>query len=81
MNKLILDILENVGTKIPQLKETETELSAKALELLQELETQIPEQYHDEIEAVMFQVFQLAEQGGFEVGMKYMSKLLLECLS
>lgn len=81
MNNLIPDIFENIGTKIPQLEEKEANLSTEALETIQKLEEHIPKQYHDDIETVMFQIFHLAEKGGFEIGMKYMSKLLFECLS
>lgn len=41
----------------------------------------MPQEFHDEIGRRFFEVSGIAERKGFELGMKYMAKLLLECLS
>lgn len=82
MNELLKKIFDNVNTVLPQqVSETESELSEETMKILQELESVIPEEYHDELEAKVFEVSGIAERSGFELGMKYMIRLLLECMS
>lgn len=81
MNKLIPDIFENINMKEFYQEEVESTPSSKAMETIQELKKKFPEESHDELEAKMLEVFCIAEKSGFEIGLKYMCRLLMECLS
>lgn len=81
MQKLILDIFDKVNIGIPDLTEMEQDLTEQIESILDAMLNQIPEEYHDDIGRHVFEVSGLAERKGFELGVKYMVKLLMECLS
>lgn len=81
MQKLILDIFDKVSVEIPDLIEMEEELTEQIEVILQVIEEQMPQEFYNEIEKHFFEISGLAERKGFELGMKYMAKLLFECLS
>lgn len=69
MQKLVLDIFDKVGTRIPYLSEGEEELAERVEIILQDLEIQVPQEYHDEISRCFFEVSGISERKGFELGM------------
>lgn len=81
MQKIILNIFDKVNIEIPNLAETEKDLSEQIESILDDMQVQIPQEYHDNIGRYIFEVSNIAERKGFELGMKYMAKLLVECLS
>lgn len=81
MQKIISEIFDRVNIGIPNLMETETELAKEIEEVLESVRAQIPQEYYDEIDRRLFEVSGMAEKKGFELGVKYMAKLFLECLS
>lgn len=81
MQKFILDIFDKVSVEIPDLPEAEKELAEQIEAIAQALDVQVPQEYHDEISRRLFEASCIAERKGFELGVKYMAKLLYECLS
>lgn len=81
MQKLILEIFDRVNVEIPHLPETEDDLTEQIEIILENVQEKIPREYHDEINRRCFEISGIAERKGFELGMKYMAKLLVECLS
>jgi ATP-dependent protease HslVU (ClpYQ) ATPase subunit len=80
-NKIINEIFTNINADNPLFKELEKRTADEIMEVLQEAEAAIPEEYHDLIETKTLEASCLAERNGFEAGMKYMCRLLMECLS
>lgn len=81
MQKLIIEIFDKVNINLPDLPETEQTIAKQVEAILADMEEQMPQEFHDEIGRRFFEVSGIAERKGFELGMKYMAKLLLECLS
>ena len=81
MNNMISDIFDNINMKVLCQEKIESASSSEAMEVIRELKKGFPEDCHDELEAKMFEVFCIAEKSGFEMGVKYMCRLLIECLS
>lgn len=81
MKKIILEIFDRVNLEIPDLPEMENDLSRQVEAILEIMREQVPQEYHDEIDRYLFEVSGIAERKGFELGAKYMAKLLIECLS
>ena len=81
MQKLILDVFDRVNIEIPNLMEMEKDLSEQIESILDEMQDQIPQEYLDDVGRRIFEISNIAERKGFELGMKYMAKLLIECLS
>lgn len=81
MQKIILQIFDKVNTDIPGLADTEDEVAKEVEAVLESMQGLIPQEYCDEIDRRLFEVSGIAERKGFELGIKYMAKLLMECLS
>lgn len=81
MQKLILEIFDRVNVDIPQMSETEKDLTEQIEIILENIQEKMPQEYHDEINRRFFEISGIAEKKGFELGMKYMAKLIVECLS
>ena len=81
MSKIILDIFDRVSTEIPNLVEIEDYLSREVEDIIDGMQGTIPKEYHDELNQKVLEVSCIAERKGFELGVKYMAKLLLECFS
>ncbi len=81
MQKMILDIFDRVNSEIPNLAETERAMSQEIEAVLEAAQEKIPQEYHDELDRSLFEAASLAERKGFELGVKYMAKLFIECLS
>lgn len=81
MQKLILEIFDRVNVEIPDLPEIEKDLSEQIEAIWEELQLLVPQKYYDEISRRLFETAGIAERRGFELGAKYMAKLLMECLS
>lgn len=81
MHELILEIFDMVNVKIPDLPETEQNIEGHAKEFLATIEKHTSQAFCDDIEKSFFEVLGIAERKGFELGVKYMAKLLFECLS
>lgn len=77
---IILQIFDKVNTGIPSLEDAEGELAKEVEAVMEAMQGQIPQEYHDEIDRRLFEVSGMAERKGFELGVKYMAKLLMECL-
>ena len=77
MQKMIMEIFDKVNVEIPDLTNMEKDLANQAEAILENLQTQ---EYYDEISRRIFEVAGIAEKKGFELGAKYMVKLLVECL-
>lgn len=80
MQKIILQIFDKVNTDIPGLADTEDEVAKEVEAVLESMQGLIPQEYCDEIDRRLFEVSGIAERKGFELGVKYMAKLLMECL-
>lgn len=81
MRKMILDIFDKVNVEIPDLPRMEENLTEQIEDIVESIQEQMPQQYHDEISRRFFEVSGIAERKGFELGVKYMVKLFVECLS
>lgn len=81
MRKMILDIFDKVNVEIPDLPQMEENLTGQIEDIVESIQEQMPQQYHDEISRRFFEVSGIAERKGFELGVKYMVKLFVECLS
>ena len=79
MQKMIMEIFDKVNVEIPDLTNMEKDLANQAEAILENLQTQVPQEYYDEISRRIFEVAGIAEKKGFELGAKYMVKLLVEC--
>lgn len=80
MQKQILDIFDKVNVGIPNLPEMEKELSEQVDAIVENMQEHMPQEYHDEISRRLFEVSGIAERKGFELGVKYMARLFVECL-
>lgn len=81
MQKMILEIFDKVNVEIPDLPKIEENLTEQIEDIVESIQEQMPQQYHDEIGRRFFEVSGIAERKGFELGVKYMAKLFVECLS
>ncbi|MDE5697458.1 MAG: hypothetical protein K2I96_08630 [Lachnospiraceae bacterium] len=81
MQKLILEIFDRVNVEIPDLLKVEKDLTEQVEIILETMQERMPHEYHDDIGRYLFEVSGIAERKGFELGMKYMAKLLMESLS
>lgn len=81
MRKMILDIFDKINVEIPDLPRMEEDLARQVETVLENMQGKVPQRYHDEISRYFFEVSGIAERKGFELGVKYMTKLLVECLS
>lgn len=81
MQNIILDIFDGVNVKIPELPETEKELEEQIENILEAIQEQMPNGCHIEIDRYLFEVSGIAERKGFELGVKFITRLLAECLS
>lgn len=81
MQKLILEIFDQVNVEIPDLPEMEKDLSKQIDAVWEKLEGYVPQEYQDEFSRRIFEAAGIAERKGFELGVKYMAKLFVECLS
>lgn len=81
MDKIIDTIFDKVADDIPDYSETERIISEEINPILQSLEEwTTPEQYR-KIEPIIMDSFGVGLKSGFRLGMKYLAKLLAECLS
>ncbi len=80
MPKIISDIFDKINAGIPDWKEQEHTIEEQIEQILTEIQENIPEKYHDEVGKRLFEISALAEKKGFELGFKYMVKLLMESL-
>ncbi len=81
MQSLILEIFDKVSINIPDLPEMEQNIAKQVEAIFAGMEEQMPQELQNEIEKRFFEVSGIAERKGFELGVRYMAKLLLECLS
>lgn len=80
MQKIIPDIFDKINTGIPDWTEKEHHIEEQIEQILSDIQEKIPEKYHDEVGKRLFEISALAEKKGFELGFKYMAKLLIESL-
>mgnify|MGYP006968296221 CR=1 FL=1 len=81
MKKIILEIFDKVNIEKSELIEMEKDLTEQVEAISKAVQEQMPREYHDDIDRHFFEVSGIAERTGFELGMKFMVKLLIECLS
>ncbi len=80
MEEMIRRIFDKVDMEIPGRMEAERELAEEIEAVFDAMREQIPQEFYDEIDRRLFEVSGMAEKKGFELGMKYMAKLFMECL-
>lgn len=68
MQKLILEIFDRVNVDIPQMSETEKDLTEQIEIILENIQEKMPQEYHDEINRRFFEISGIAEKKGFELG-------------
>lgn len=81
MQEMILEIFDRVNTAIPDLTQTEKDIEKQVGVIVDEMQAHLPQEYHDYIDSRLFEICNIAERRGFELGMKYMAKLIFESLS
>lgn len=78
---LLDDLYRSMYKDIPDLTEVEWNLSEQVETIMEQLKDTISPEDFDRVTDVVFQAVNLAEQEGFKLGMKFMLKFILECLT
>ena len=76
MQEIILEIFDKVNTAIPDLIQTEKDIEQQVETIIEAIQAELPQEYHE-----FFEAANIAERRGFELGMKCMAKLIFESLS
>lgn len=80
-NKMIHDIYNKAYAEIPGREETEREISGKVDGMLAAFRQELSPELYREVEDALLHTADLAEESGFVLGVKYITKLLAQSLS
>ncbi len=81
MGKMLNDIFDKVNCEIPNIDGAEQGIAIEVEVLLEALQEEVTPELYGQIEKTVWQVSFIAEKAGFELGAKYIARLLAECLS
>ncbi len=81
MQEIILEIFDKVNTAIPDLIQTEKDIEQQVETIIEAIQAELPQEYHEYVDSRLFEAANIAERRGFELGMKCMAKLIFESLS
>lgn len=80
-NKMIHDIYNKAYAEIPGREEAEREISGKVDKMLAAFRQELSPELYREVEDALLHTADLAEESGFVLGVKYITKLMAQALS
>lgn len=80
-NKMLHDIYNKAYAEIPGREETEREISERMDRMLAAFRQELSPELYGEVEDALLHTADLAEESGFVLGAKYITKLLAQLLS
>lgn len=75
------DIFDKVNTDIPNIGNTEQEITTEVEQLLTSLHEELSPEMYAKVEHTIWKVAFVSEKAGFKLGAKYIVKLLAECMT
>ena len=77
----LLKIYENVARHSKEAADMERRINEEIIQLSKPYEEQLSSRELEKLQVIMFSVALTAEHEGFMLGVRYLAKLLAECLS